>query len=210
MTELQSLPASRRGFLTSVVPVCAATCLLGPGARALDGSRQDGPDERQPDTHEFDRPMGRELTRAEYYATRYGEVIRLGQGLARTQGNEKALEMLRQAAAANLEEYGRRVATQMGRDDFRAFTAIFKGPGFEGTLTKEVVEDTDTAFELKVTECIWARVFRDAGAGEIGHACVCHGDHAMAAGFNPGIVMERDQTLMQGDPCCNHRYLWKG
>jgi len=206
--------ASRRGFLASVVPACAAAWLLGPRASATLGQdpQQDPAPEREPDPapHKFDRPLGRELTQVQYYATRYGEVIRLGQGLTRTLGRERALEVLQQATAANLADYGRSLAQQMGRNDFRAFSGFFKGPGFSGTLTHEVVEDTDTVFELRVSECIWARVFRDAGAGELGHACVCHGDHAMAEGFNPKIVMERDQTLMQGDPCCNHRYLWKG
>ena len=56
----------------------------------------------------------------------------------------------------------------------------------------EIVEDTDTAFELKVGECIWADTFR------------------RAEGFNSKIEMVRDLTLMQGHSICNHCYLWKG
>jgi len=209
MTDVSSESASRRHFLASLVPACAATCLLGTAARAA--RPQDGGEGQQDaPLHKFDRPLDKELTVTQYYATRYGEVIRLGQGMTRCLGEDEALDVLRRATSSNLKEYGSRLAKQLGKDDFRTFTGLFRGPAFDGTLTREVVEDTDTAFELKVTECIWARVFRQAGAGEIGHACVCHGDHAMAEGFNPKIELQRDQTLMQGKAICNHRYVWKG
>jgi hypothetical protein len=60
------------------------------------------------------------------------------------------------------------------------------------------------------TECLWAKTFVDAGAGDLGNAAICHGDYAFARSFNPGIEMVRDKTLMQGHAYCNHRYLWKG
>jgi hypothetical protein len=62
----------------------------------------------------------------------------------------------------------------------------------------EIVEDTDKAFELKVTECIWAATFLQAKAGEIGYAAVCYGDYAWAEGFKSKIKLIRDKTLMQG------------
>ena len=74
----------------------------------------------------------------------------------------------------------------------------------------EIVEDTETAFELKVSECLPAAVFRDADAAEIGYASVCWGDYAWAQGFNPKIKLVRDKTLMEGDKYCNHRYIWTG
>jgi hypothetical protein len=74
----------------------------------------------------------------------------------------------------------------------------------------EIVEDTEKAFELKITECIWADTFLKAKAGHIGYAWVCWGDYAWAEGFNPKIKMVRDKTLMQGHDRCNHRYIWTG
>ncbi len=93
---------------------------------------------------------------------------------------------------------------------FQTYVNTFKGPNYDTTLTMEIVEDTDTAFELKVSECIWADTFLRAEAAEIGFAAVCFGDYAWAQGFNPKIEMVRDKTLMQGHSICNHRYLWKG
>ena len=79
---------------------------------------------------------------------------------------------------------------------------------FGTTAHSDNVEDTENAFELKVTECIWASVFRDAGLdGEIGHAAVCNMDYTWPTTFNPKFKMERDRTLMQGHDHCNHRYV---
>jgi hypothetical protein len=76
-------------------------------------------------------------------------------------------------------------------------------------LTYEVVDDTENAFEVKITECLWAKTFRDADAADLGYACVCHADYAMAQAFNPKLYMIRDKTLMQGRSHCNHRWEMK-
>ena len=36
---------------------------------------------------------------------------------------------------------------------------------------------------------------------------VCHQVFAMCRAFNPKIGMIRNKTLMQGDDCCNHRWV---
>jgi hypothetical protein len=58
-----------------------------------------------------------------------------------------------------------------------------------------------------MTECLWAKTFLDANAADIGFACVCFPDYAVAQAFNPKMKMIRDKTLMQGHDCCNHRYV---
>ena len=76
-------------------------------------------------------------------------------------------------------------------------------------LTLEIVEDTPEVFEVRVTECLWAKTFRDLGAAEIGAMLICHRDYADCRGFNPRITMTRSKTLMQGDEFCNHRFVWE-
>jgi hypothetical protein len=80
-------------------------------------------------------------------------------------------------------------------------------PLYQGALTYEIVEDSPDAFEVKILECLWARTFRDADAADIGYACICHPDYALAEGFNPRMKMIRTKTLMQGHDCCNHRWV---
>ncbi|MFZ1947881.1 MAG: L-2-amino-thiazoline-4-carboxylic acid hydrolase [bacterium] len=68
---------------------------------------------------------------------------------------------------------------------------------------------TPQAFAIKVTECLWAKTFRDLAAGELGYLLICHPDYAYCEGFNPRIAMSRSMTLMEGDNCCNHRWVWR-
>lgn len=76
-------------------------------------------------------------------------------------------------------------------------------------MTSELVEDTDHAREIKVTECLWAKTLRELNPADIGYAAIYHGDYAYCQGFNPKIRMIRSKTLMQGDDCCNHRWVWE-
>ena len=70
----------------------------------------------------------------------------------------------------------------------------------------DVVENSSEAFEVRVSECLWATTFRAADAAELGYSWVCHPDFAMARAFNPKMRLRRDSTLMQGSPYCNHRW----
>ena len=158
----------------------------------------------------FDNEFDRKLTYRQFYANQYRAYIRLAKALSQDLGKDKTIELLKKYTAERMLKVGQAQAKRSPNNDFSTYVAMFRGPeGYKNTLTKEVVEDTDTAFELKVTECIWATTFLKADAGDIGYAGVCYGDYAWAEGFNPQIKMVRDKTLMQGHDCCNHRYIWE-
>jgi hypothetical protein len=74
---------------------------------------------------------------------------------------------------------------------------------------REIVEDSDEVFEMKITECLTEVIFREADALELGYACVCHADFGLPEGLDINIKLIRDKTLMQGHNCCNHRYVWE-
>ena len=123
-------------------------------------------------------------------------------------GKEELIRLLKVHSAAVGRQTGELQAENSPDQEFQTFVSTFRPPRYAQTLTHEVVEDTEDAFELRVTECIWATVFREAGLdGEIGHAAVCNMDYYWPTAFNPNIKMERDTTLMQGHDHCNHRYL---
>jgi hypothetical protein len=124
-------------------------------------------------------------------------------------GDKETIRLLK----LNSDEMGRvRGAMQAERSpdtSFQSFVSVFRQMVDSGeALTGEVVEDEEGVLGLRVTECLWEGVFREAGlAGEIGHAAVCNMDYSWPAAFNPAFRMERSKTLMQGDDCCNHRYV---
>ncbi len=123
-------------------------------------------------------------------------------------GAEEAVRLLTQYSTAQGRGVGAQQAARAPDTTFATFTRAFRPPAYARSLVHEVVEDTDTAFGLRVTRCVWAEVFKEAGVdGAFGHAAVCNMDYAVPTTFNPRLRMERDRTLMQGHDHCNHRYV---
>jgi hypothetical protein len=207
----EQMPANprRRQFITRIAPGCALTCL---GAGALCSSiakpRQIASKES---THKFDTELDESLTYRQLFQRQYFNTIALGTQLKEELGDEEAIELIKKLSAKLGHEQGKRQARQSEEKDLQAFVRQFKDPDFlNSILIREVMEDTENAFEWKVTECLWAEVFREKEAGDIGFAWICHGDYGWPQGFNSKIRMIRDKTLMQGHAYCNHRYVWTG
>lgn len=212
MDHREHWKSNRRQFLATVVPACAIACLGCPAAFAqTEGKTPAGEDEVPKDLHPFDAEYPRKLTYRQVIGARYRGSIQLAKALQEELGKEKTIEFLKKDTRRRSLDYGKSQAEKTNDHSLRQYTEQFRNlDNYKNTLVMEIVEDTEEAFELKVTECLWASTFRDAEAGEIGFAMVCHGDYAWAEGFNPKIELVRDKTLMQGAPICNHRYVWTG
>ena len=166
-------------------------------------------EDKTPDTHKFQQASG--MTLEQVYNFAFKGYISLMQSLAKELGEDGFLEVLEraslQAAAHDVQEATRNIP----RRDLAIFTnwLRFPDPDTVQRLTFDVVEDTERVFEIRVTECIWAKTFREENAADIGYATVCHRDLATCQAFNPKIKLVRTKTLMQGDDCCDHRWVWE-
>jgi hypothetical protein len=163
----------------------------------------------QEEKHKFDNNFERPLTYRQMLGRQFYNFLILAQALEKEMGKEKTIAFLKKVSTESQTNNGKQQASRMPENSFAAYVSQFRS-GFDSMLTMEIVEDTEKAFELKVTECIWADTFLKAKAADIGYAWVCWGDYAWAEGFNPKIKMVRDKTLMQGHDRCNHRYVWLG
>lgn len=132
------------------------------------------------------------------------------QDLAKELGEEQVFAVLKKLASESALRAGQAAAQQVPTNNFAAFHARLREANhfWSHVLTFEIVEDTPQAFEVKVTECLWAKTFREIGAAEIGYWLICHPDYAYCQGFNPRISMSRSKTLMQGESYCDHRWVW--
>ena len=151
------------------------------------------------------------MTFQEVFDFAFKSLIPVLQGLAKELGKDHFLEALKKVAFECALKAGQDTARQLQSNDLAAFKAVGE-PGHFGqhVLTLEIAKDTPQVFEVKVTECLWAKTFREMGAADIGYLLICHTDYADCQGFNPKITMTRSKTLMQGDDCCNHRFVWEG
>ena len=211
MNNFCEAKSNRRDFLGRILPACAVTCL---GLKALPVFGQTAaPSAQSPAGHKFDAELNRKFTYRQAINIQYNTAfIPLIKHCAKELGREKTVEMLKAFSSEGSIEGAKRAAQRLGKNDFEALKSFFSpsSPAYANTLTFTLTESTDKVHELRVTECLFAKTFLDAGAGDLGFAAVCFGDYGFARSFNPQIEMVRDKTLMQGDPICNHRYLWNG
>lgn len=209
MNSHESKPAfGRRTFLQTALPGAALVCAGAPcwlrASQAEDKTKAAG------QKHKFLGDSGMSFT--EVFAVAYLQSIPIWRGLEAELGREKLHEMMKRIIDTAAKQQMAEFAKKTGQSDLATFTRDFRKPGtiYEKVLTYDVVEDTPKAFEVKVSECLWAKTFRDVNAGDLGYILSCYADSAAAEGFNPKMRLIRTKTLMQGDAFCNHRYVIEG
>ena len=202
----------RREFMAKIVPACSFLCFGASQYHPLTLSER--PALNSQDVHKFDKEFtfGRKMTFKQYYSRRFNnKFIPILQEMADEMGREAFLEILKKAGYEANRKLGERLSKRGAPRDLSFFARAFLNPGvdFQHSMTYEITENTEEAFEVKVTECLTEVTFREANALDIGFAGVCYADYGFPEGLNPKIKMVRDKTLMQGHDCCNHRYVWK-
>jgi len=211
MKESNVLETSRRQFISRVLPACSAMCLGG--GKLFSMTTSESSSIFQQDKHPFQQEMRRKLTYRQLFDQRLkGKFIPILLALSQEIGKEKFLEILKKASFEDNKKLGQRIAERVPEKSLNYMVMPFRKPGdrLRHSTLYEIIEDTKEAFEIKVTECLEAVIFKEMNAADLGYAGVCHADYGLPEGFNPKIKLVRDKTLMQGHDCCNHRYIWKG
>ena len=161
--------------------------------------------------HKFDRPMERPLTFRERYdiefASHFIPYLKL---LEKAIGHEQVIKSLQELAYLEAKEIAEHMVRAIGKNDLSFFKEIYSpsDPDLKDILTMEVIEDTEETYVVNVTECLWAEIFRKAGAANFGYAAVCS-DVLFTRLVNPQIGLDLEGTIMEGKPCCMHRYFIK-
>lgn len=195
----------RRQLLVQILPAGAFACLLcRHGLAANPQEKVAAP----PAKGKYQAPC--EMSYEELFQFAYGyDFIPAMKAMGAEMGREKLVEMLSRAYSAAAVERVREQLKRNPNNDLATWTADLRNPTplYKSTLTYQVVEDTPTVVEARITECLWAKTFREADAGDIGYACLCHGELAALTTYNPKIKLTFTKTLMQGHDCCNPRYV---
>ena len=207
--KASNFATTRRQFLKNILPAGTTFCLGCISLFALNQISE--PSEIKTDKHKFLIDSGMSYKEVHELAFRR-LLIPIFQNLSNSIGKNEFIGMLMKANSEFSTHRGQNWAKRVPENDLSTYTSHFKKPSqfSEHTSTYEILEFTENVVEVKYTECICATIFREADASDIGYAAICHGDFAVAQGFNPKIKLIRTKTLMQGDDCCNHRYLWEG
>ena len=126
-------------------------------------------------------------------------------------GKEKFLEMLKEAGSSH---YGQRVQANFAKIQDKSVQSLIenfwepvqKSRFGSSTMTIEIPEKSKKTGTVKMTECLFAKTFRENNAADIGYAAICHADFAVTREFNPKINLSRNKCLMNGDGCCLFEY----
>jgi hypothetical protein len=199
----------RRKFIRTLMTAGPLFCISGTGLFAAleTGSSAQNSGEK----HKFLEIA--ELNYAQIFDFAFaGFFLPIIQNLGSEMDKVEYIEALKKAAQSAGMRSGQFMAKRSPEISLAAYTEVMRNPDpfWQHVLTAEIVEDKEKSFEIKVTECLWAKTFRDARAGDIGYATICFQDYAMCQGFSPKLKMIRDKTLMQGHEYCNHRWVWEG
>ncbi|MFC2097865.1 L-2-amino-thiazoline-4-carboxylic acid hydrolase [Bacteroidota bacterium] len=198
---------SRRDFIGKIIPGCALFCL---GSQHLLASSLDAEvSPLQQDKHKFNKIRDAKITHKQWEQQKHVKYIGILKQLEKNIGKEKLYDMLKKASYADNVELGKRLSGRI--KSLKVFAGPFRNEnsGIANTMIREIVEDNDEAFEIRITECLAQVIYKEANAEELGYACVCHADFGLPAGLNPKLKLIRTKTLMQGHDCCNHRYVWE-
>ena len=203
---MENTSTGRRRFLTvlgSAVPVC---CLAGSRALKAAGEAAGQASGAEAPKHKFQDKSEMSYEQVYHFAFSDGYIAMMT-ALAKRIDKENYLEVLKQASSETSAEGMKK--RKIEDPSLKNFMGFLRKPNefWKHVVSFEIVEDTETVLELKVKECLWATTFRAQNAGDVGYACICHADFAVASAYNPKMHMERTKTLMQGHDYCNHRYI---
>jgi len=196
---------SRRELLFRIFPACSLC--LGIPQFALSGTFAQATQSLSIDKRATEKT---DMSYQDLFSFTYSRYIPVFQNLCNQVGKEKFLEMLKKAT---FESAFRRTEAAMNQEsglgrDMATLTSFMKKPStlYQHALTYRILKNTEEEAEYSITECLWAKTFRQMNAEDIGYALVCHGDVGSIQAFNPQIKFTRPKLLMKGDSECLFQY----
>ena len=202
-TKIKNVQTGRRDFLIKAFSSCAICCLA---AIKIDGNNTENLVKGN-EEHKFLADSGMSIQEVYNFAFKQWYIPAMKYLMAQI-GKEKFIELLKKSSEMI---YERHKESEINYDErtLLAWSNNIKEAckNWSDRLTFEILNDDEEVFEIKFTECLWAKTFREANASEIGYAGVCYQDYGMTKEFNPKLKLDRKTTLMQGNDCCHFKWL---
>ena len=140
-------------------------------------------------------------------------ILEIERELEKTIGREKALELIGNVSERLIKEQVAEMLKEMPINSFEDFLKLFQSIGVKGMWDKlnvdEYVRVGDNVREAKTVQCIYADIWRKWSAPEVGYQWHCAIDFPMVKAMHPNLRLERTKTLMQGDDCCDFKFIWE-
>jgi L-2-amino-thiazoline-4-carboxylic acid hydrolase len=123
-------------------------------------------------------------------------------------GYEKAMDAATAAIRADALTAGRMMADKFGGNTLKELGRIVREMWSEDdAIVISMLEESDKLLSFDVTRCRYVELYDRMGMRELGYCLSCSRDESFARGFNPRIRLLRTQTIMQGAPHCDFRFI---
>lgn len=196
---------SRRRFLSRDFPAGALLCVGCQNVFAATKALAD----QQASVQKPKYSQNSGMTSEEVFHFALGYCVPLFQNFQKKLGSRKFIELLEKASAESISERVVSRAKSYPTRDLKALGDLLLSslsrPPLDKALTYEVIENSDTVFEIKFTECLMARLYREMNAADIGYAIECSPSEAAAKAFNPKLKLTYPRNIMRGDSICIER-----
>ncbi|MFO7791418.1 MAG: L-2-amino-thiazoline-4-carboxylic acid hydrolase [Candidatus Saliniplasma sp.] len=153
------------------------------------------------------------ITYEAYFRSIFGTIVEMFGLLEEEVGREEALKRISKFSDEKSVENRKRIIESKDIQNFEDFKKVYKeelsSPPLKDCLSYEVKKDSDTRFKFDVHRCLWAEIFKQLDASDIGYEVSCKPDLEVAPIYHPNVELKRTKTLMQGDDHCDFEYIWK-
>jgi predicted ArsR family transcriptional regulator len=122
-------------------------------------------------------------------------------------GDERVIEITRQVIVDIARQQGVQLARRLGGCSLAHFVESLADWQMDDALQLEILEQSQDKLAFDVTHCRYAEMYRELGSPELGTLLSCNRDQALIKGFNDRVSLTRTQTIMEGAPYCDFRYI---
>ena len=128
-----------------------------------------------------------------------------------TLGKTKAKKILKNAIIKNAIDEGRVLREKSDKTSSKnnvidQFIEVFENWKTGGALEINEIKKDSEIYHFDVTRCKYAEMYSKLGIKELGGILSCNRDSNFSKGFDKNLILERNQTIMEGSSCCTFRY----
>lgn len=121
-------------------------------------------------------------------------------------GEEKASNLLRAAVREYAEALGRRAGAAASGTPLHKLACMLPMFAAGDALEIEPLRENEHELSLNVRRCEYARYFQELGEVAFGKMLTCEIDPTLTAAIDPGLTLDRTQTIMEGADHCDFRW----
>ena len=130
--------------------------------------------------------------------------------LCKRMSKPEAQDIIREAVASSAIRQGAEYRDAVGHEpDLEDFAKHSGAWDADNALEREVLHAAPDRLDYNITQCEYAKMYKNMGLGEIGHLLSCNRDAAFCTGYSDKMELTRTQTIMEGADYCDFRYKMK-